>query len=418
MVILVIASTPACFRHPGKGRIESMIEPYKQLSHPLFYWETTDGKTDLYRIAETTSSISPLLKEQEGLLDVKSARNGTYILSKDRGNYLFVSRLESDRDVLSPLHPEHTLMCTDDNPVWAVAREDKVAIAASDGNKNYILILTPSRKEGETNPLTGEVAPPIITWDEAEWRSSDEPVLDLSVSPNGSMIAFTEALEDGTGKALFILDAPNQPAKKVGDKPVVELGDFSPDGTKLLATLKTTTTVEVAIIDTDSIDIEMQTNSASGYVNKAPAWHPGGQYIIYSTDFTSTFTQNATELSGEQLYLYSLASMNARRLTAFRDMTLWVDFAPNGDFLLYSSSPGVPGRQGGRGAAQGGSTQPPSGPGNTSGLETWRLYVVPWVPDNFKTSNLSILTPDEMEFLVNWTQGAGNDVHFIWGPGD
>jgi hypothetical protein len=162
----------------------------------------------------------------------------------------------------------------------------------------------------------------------------------------------------------------------------------------------------------------MLTNSGYRYLNKKPAWHPGGEYVIYSTDFTTMFVQNATELSGEQLYLYSLASRNARRLTAFRDMTLWVDFAANGDFLLYSSSPGVPGRQGGRGATPGGSTRPASGSGNPVALETWRLYVVPWVREKFVSSNPSILMPEEMQFLVSWTQGGGDEIRFIWGPGD
>ena len=109
--------------------------------------------------------------------------------------------------------------------------------------------------------------------------------------------------------------------------------------------------------------------------------------------------------------MYGLDTQNTRRLTAFEDSNTWVDFAPNGDFLLYASIRGV---VGGRGRAL-----PPRDPGALeamSDLVTWRLYYVPWDPDTFSGGNTGIFGPGDLQLLVSWTVDEAGGIGFTWGP--
>jgi Tol biopolymer transport system component len=219
---------------------------------------------------------------------------------------------------------------------------------------------------------------------------------------------------------LYLAHGPGASLVRLGANPVVEVGGFSPDGSSLLATFDIDSRVEVFLIKAATRGMERLTDSPSDFICSHPVWHPGGKYILYSMNYTSEFTSGSTQLAGDELFLYSLDSRNARRMTSLQGNSIMTDFAPNGDFLLYCSTPGIPARQAGRFQVQHNidqSTTNPGNPANPAGLETRRLYFVPWVPETFQTGNPATLQLDELQFLVTWTSTATNKIGFAWGPG-
>ena len=122
-------------------------------------------------------------------------------------------------------------------------------------------------------------------------------------------------------------------------------------------------------------------------------------------------------MSGEQLYLYSTISRNYRRLTSLNDSTLRVDFAPNGDFLLYSSVPGATQRQSGSISSNRTPDQLTEDQGKGANIRAWEIQFVPWIPKNFTTGISDVMKPEEMQLLVSWSVIPDQKIGFEWGPG-
>jgi WD40 repeat protein len=418
LVCVILIGSMACAKKTMKSQIEQLIEPMKEISHPLLFWETANDKTIINLIPMNTSHMKNISRDYEGFLDAKAGRIATYFLSEDKDGYLQVTRMETDRDIFTTTKLTGKLKIAG-APVWTVTRNDLVAIAGTTGENSYSVVgINFNRKDPEPDPITKEVGNPEITYIETVWLSAPTPVKAIAVSPDGTQLAFVEPLKDTPAKfGLSTVTLPKGTPFRVGTDPVVELGDYSPDGASLLATFDTDSRVELYLIDVKTRNLDRLTNSVHGFLTKSPVWHPGGKYILYATDATTDFTSGTTPISGEQLYLYSLDSRKARRLTSLENSRVWADFAPNGDFLMYNSTAGVPARQAGRLRVPRQTEQSTEDLAKQSKLETWRLYYIPWVAKEFQTSNTKTLQPEEMQFLVSWTVGGSNKVGFTWGPG-
>jgi len=413
-VLILTASLTACTRSEPEGFIKGMIEDFRQISHPIYYWETVEGRTAVYRMLDSTSDINTIVFDLEGVHDIKSSFNAVYILHDDRNGNLAVTRLENDRALLT----EAVLVSEISSTgwlAWDVSGNDHVLVSGIDDDGTYKIIDTAfSRNERERTYMRNEDLTPIISFVETEWFSSSNDIGAIRVAPGADRIAISQPLDDGSDYyGLYFIDGPGESATRIGDRGVMELGGFSPNNEWFLATFEQSTRIDVFLIDNETFETQPVTRVATSFQTGHPSWHPNSRYFFFTTDYTTEFISNSTPLSGEQLYIYSLDSMNDRRLTAFKDVTMWVDFSPIGDFLLYSSAPGAISRMG-RGmpdeAAQVQAAE--------LGLETWRIYYVPWVPSEFQTGNIRILTPEETRFLVSWTAGGAETFGFIWGPGE
>ncbi len=405
MTALLIAFTAGCPNPEPEGVIKSLIDPSRSVASPLYYWETHHGKTAVYRIMQSTSDINTILHGLDGVLDLKSSKNAIYILRNDKDGNLALTRLEHDRTMTTDATLSMEIKATTPKP-WSVSRNDVVAVAGVDRNgTNHVLAVTFERKEAETTFRPGEHLVPTVSHSETEWFSAPLDIAGLSIAADGSRLALRLALDDGSGGyGLFFVDGPGKQAMRIGDLPLVELGGFSQNGKWYVATFEYPQRIDVFLINTETLKAEPVTRVATGYLAGHPAWHPNSRYFVYTTNFTTEYLSGDTPLSGDQLYLFSVDSMKARRLTAFKDTALWVDFSPVGDFLLYASN-----------------SSAVTGTGDTTGLdsryETWRMSYVPWIPDNFMSSNPRIMTPREMQFLVSWASGGGEVIGFAWGPG-
>jgi len=402
---------PSCSPTARESKLADIIEPYRDISHPLYYWETSDGLTSAYKIEKSTSEIEIVLSEREGFRSIQCSRNATYILSDNRYGYLQIERMETDWDITTLVNPDYDLTAISDAP-WVVSDNDVIAVSGVDDSGNYrVMKLTFSRREIEQTWRDEEQPEPEISADQQVWLTTDKIPGEISISADGTRLGFKLPSEnDPTLNQLYFLDESGSDPILISDWPVYELGGFSPDGTKFLATFELEGRIDLYMIDTASLELEEITRVSLGYIAGSPVWHPTRRYFLYTTNFTTEYKLGDTPLNGEQLYLYSLDSRNERRMTAFDAMQLWCDFAPNGDFLMYSSTPGVISRTGraSREEAQLEAAQ--------SGLDTWRLYYIPWVQEDFVSSNPRILSPDEIQFLVSWTSGGGDEYGFAWGP--
>jgi WD40 repeat protein len=400
------------------SQIEQLIEPMKELSHPLLFWETDSDKTIVNLIPQNTSHMQVISHDFKGFLDARAGKTATYFLSEDKDGFLQVTRMETDREIFTTTKLDNKVKKID-SPIWAVTRNDLVAIVGkTDKNSSMVLNVNFKRKDAEPDPITKEIADPEITYTEVEWLSSPDPIKAIAVSPDGANLAFVQPLKDSPEKfGLSIAAMPKGTPFRIGTDPVVELGDFSPDGLSFLATFDANSRIELNLYDVANKSLEQLTDSVHGFLTRRPVWHPGGQYILYSTDATTEFVSGTTPISGEQLYLYSLASRKSRRLTSLQDSRVWADFAPNGDFLMYCSTAGVPARQAGRVRVKRENEQTTEDLAKQSKLETWRLYFIPWVPKDFQTGNPRVLNDEEMQFLVSYTVGGSKKVGFTWGPG-
>ena len=400
------------------SHIKQMIEPFMDIAHPLYYWETSGDKTMLYEIPKSTSNITPVMENAQGFLDVKCSRTATYMLSEDKQGYLELARRELDGKLTTQVKLENKLKPAGE-PIWRVTRDNVVALSGTDEmGAGDLVLVTFSRKEPEPSTDPRQQKGPEITWSEQEWFSSPAPVGALAVSPDASTLAVTMPLDSGSDKSgLYIVRKPNASAERVGDNPVVDLGDFSPDGKNIVATFETEGRVELYLVSAETGKPEQLTMSAMGYRCGHPAWHPGGEYILYTWDDTGASGLAATGLSGEQLYLYSLTSHDERRLTAMTNATMHVDFAPNGDFLLYTSIPGSTLRTTEIKPVQRGSEQLTEDMSKSSTIQAWSVYYLPWDVKKYTTASPDVLRPEDMQFLVTWTVVAGEKVGFAWGPG-
>ena len=417
MLILAVLVWPGCQKREPEGVIKTLIEQGRDFNNHLYYWETLDGKTAIYRIAETTSDINCIVYDLEGVRDVKSSRDAVYILHDDNTGHLAVSRLEGNRAMVTEAVLDVELTASAEKP-WAVsAAADRIfVVGADESDRFHIVEVDFERTEAERTFKENEVLVPTVSYEQNEWYVTDEPIGMIDVSDEAEVIAMT--MPSGTGSEptlLYFLTGPGKDPVLVDEKTVVEFGGFSSDSKTFLATMELSRRVDLYMIKTDSLESKPITRVATDFRVEHPAWHPNGKYVIYSTDYTSEFRSESTPLSGDQLFLYSLVSDNDRRLTAFQGQSLWVDFSPNGDFLMYASSPGVAVRSG-RGIPDKPEQQSEQQKKQDSELETWRLSYVPWNEDDFVTGNIRVLNSDEVDFIVSWTVGGNLDIEFTWGP--
>lgn len=405
--MIVGISLLGCTRGEPEGVIKQMIEPYMLFDHPVMYWETSGNQTALYRILETTNDITCIAHDLKGVLDIKTTGTATYMLRENNGGYIYLTRFEMDRTMFTDIELE-TGLASMTELVWDASRNDMIAIMGESGNgENVILKLEFARSEAEETFDPDIRSEPEISRVESEWYATPEKITDLTISDDGSMAAISILENEVTGeKGLYFIDNSGNITGRISEDPVIDLGGFSPDGSLYAATYERNNRVEVFLIDMESLELEMITRLPMENRAGHPAWHPNGRYLMYTVDFTEEFREGDTPLQGEQLYLYSLDSMMPRRLAAFDNMTLWVDFSPIGDFFLYSSTPGVMSRTG-RAVVM---------TDVESGLETWSLSYVPWDPEEFTTANASLLTPDQNQHMVNYTVGGDTKIGFVWGP--
>jgi len=411
---LAVMSIGCPWARQDEGIVRDLIDPALEVSHPLYYWETENGKTSIHRIMRSTSDINTLLWGLDRVRDVRSSRNAVYILQDDNRDHLMISRLEKDSRMVTEARPGVDLTASERKP-WTVSGNDVVAVTGVDTEGMHRLILvTFGRKEPEEFTRAGQSGRPTITHEEREWFHSADEIGPVRLAAGGDRVALILPLDAGSGeRGLYFLDEPGASPVRVGEDPVVEMGGFSLEGLKFLATFSLEDRVDLFLIDTQSLELTRITRVPLGYRTGSPAWHPEGRYFLYTTDFTQDITIGSTPLSGEQLFLYSLTSRDTRRLTAYEDMTIRVDFAPNGDFLLYTSSRtflgglnrGLPPRR------ASGSAEKESG-----NLETWWAYYVAWDPDQFNLTRKGILGPGDLRLLISWTVGEEGEIGFAWGP--
>jgi len=415
-LLLVILVMPGCQKGEPEGVIKTLIEQGRDFDNHLYYWETLDGKTAIYRIAETTSDINCIVNGMEGVRDVKSSRNAVYILHDDNTGHLAVSRLEGNRAMVTEAVLDIELTARAEKP-WAVSRDDRIFIVGVDkSDRFHIIEVVFERTEAERTFKENEVLVPTISYEQNEWYVTDKPIGMIDVSDEAEIIAMT--MPSGTGSeptSLYFLTGPGKDPVLVDEKTVVEFGGFSSDAGNFLATMELSQRTDLYLIKTDNLELKPLTRVATGFRVEHPAWHPNGKYVIYSTDYTTEFRSESTPLSGDQLFLYSLVSDNDRRLTAFQNQSLWVDFSPNGGFLMYASTPGVVARSG-RGIPDKPEQESEQETKQDSEFETWRMSYVPWNEDDFVTGNIRVLNSDEVDFIVSWTHGANVDIEFTWGP--
>jgi len=390
--------------------VSRMIEPMMRLDWPVYYFETSRDKTAVFRIIEITNDIHTLLWDLDGVLDMDCSKEAIYFLRENRDGFLYLTRLEKDSRRTTDAELPVDIIADRDQP-WTVGMSDVVAVSGVDSDgTSHVFISTWTRTEPEETFRQDIVGEPTITHDEAEWYSGQADIGPLALSNDGRRLAV--AMTFDILPELYFIDGPDEERMRIGEHPVVDLGGFSPDDSMFAATFALEERVDVYLVDTETLETEAVTRVARGFITSDPAWHPEDDYLFYTTNYTSEFITGTTPLSGEQLYIYHVPSRNVRRLTAFEDTDLWVDFAPNGDFFLYSSIEGV---IGGRGRALP-SRDLDSEEQEQDVLETWRIFYIPWDREEFLTSESTILVPENLQFFVSWTVGGEGEISFAWGP--
>ncbi len=403
-----------CPKPELRGVVTDLIEQYRGISHPLYYFETHSGSTTVYRILEVTRDTNAIVSNLEGVLDMTSSFTSVYLLRQNNDGNLYVTRLEDDRAMTNDAVFD-TELALGDFPIWSVSGNDMTAVCGTDSDgTTHIMGINWARREAERTFRENEILEPTISYEIRTWYSTQDTIWDIEISPNGNRIAFMKSLPDTPGSfGLFFIDGPGGTPVRIGDLSAYEMGGFSANNEWFLATFQQTERVDVFLIDNDTLEPQAVTHVAHGFTTGHPSWHPNSRYFIFTTNYTSDILESSQHLSGDQLFLYSIDSMNDRRLTAFNNVSMWVDFSPMGDFLLYSSTPGMISRIG-RGTVSEERQQAYI----EAGIETWRMYYVPWDADEFQTGNIRILTPDETRFLISWTHGGEEVIRFIWGPGE
>jgi len=414
LTIITALTISGCPKPEPPGVVKDLIEQYRGIKHPIYYFETHGEMTTVYRILENTRDTNAIVTDLDGVIDMKSSFTSVFLLRQSRDGYLYVTRLENDRAMTHDAVPDLEFS-SDNYPIWAVSGTDTTFVCGIDSDGvTHVIGIDWSRREAEQTFRENEVLEPTISYEIREWYSTRDMIWDIDVAPDGNRIAIMKSLPDTPGSyGLFFIDGPAGTPVRIGDNPVFELGGFSPDNQWYLAAFHQTERVDIFLIDNGTLEAEPVTHVAHGFITGHPAWHPNSRYFIYTTNYTTDMMQSSQSLSGEQLFLYSIDSMNDRRLTAFNGVTMWVDFSPMGDFLLYSSTPGVMSRLG-----YGTVDEDQQQAYIDAGYETWRMYYVPWDPEEFQTGNIRILTPDESRFLIGWTHGGNEIIKFSWGPGE
>lgn len=414
LAITILVFSAGC-RKPPEGIIKVVIQPGMEFSHSLYYWETIDGRTDLFKLTQYTSDITNLKYGLKGVRDIQTSETSIYILTDDRDGYLRVVRLESDEDITTTAVPEIQLKAVDDKP-WTVGWNDVVALSGVDDAGKYHAITLEFERKIEGDPdHPGSDLTPKISWIETEWIATDQPVGELSLSDNSSILAIALPLEEGSDHpGLYLMADPGGTPVPLLDKPVVEMGGFSPDSSRFIATFDIEERVELYMFRMDNLENERLTRSTRFYLVENPSWHPGGRYIMYTTNFTTAYTVRDAPLSGDQLFNYSLDSRNARRLTNFQGQQMHIDFARNGDFLLYSSTLGADSQRGGRSIAI---TSGQDGTVNMEEIEIWRLYLIPWIQEDFATGASRMIQHNDTQLVVSWAVLEDDEIGFAWGPG-
>ena len=79
-VVFAIAMSIGCVKKQA-DRIQQTMQPHEQLSHPLYYWETSKDKTILYEIMKDTSNISTVMPNVQGFMDLRCSKNATVYFS-------------------------------------------------------------------------------------------------------------------------------------------------------------------------------------------------------------------------------------------------------------------------------------------------------------------------------------------------
>jgi len=411
-LILIFTSIIGCQPVEPDGVIRKIISPGRHFDNHLYYWETKNGKTAIFRIAETTSDIDCIVYDLERVRDVQSSANAVYILYDNSDGHLAVSRLEGNRAMVTDAVLDLELTALIEKP-WAVSRNDKILLAGEDENgRSHVVELTFERTEAERTFRENEVLVPTVEYTQAEWYVTDEPVGLIGVSNEAEMIALTMPSETGgEPAALYFLYEAGGDAVMIEEGPVREFGGFSSDLKYFMMTIERSLRTDLYTVRLETNEAKAITRVAMDFHVEHADWHPNAKYIIYTTNYTTELFAESTPLSGDQIFLYSLVSANDRRLTAFREQKLWVDFSPAGGFLLYASAPGVVSRSG-RGIPE--PVDPDSD--ETDGFETWRMSFVPWNEDDFVTGNIRIMNSDELDLIATWTHGGATDIGFTWGP--
>jgi len=410
-VTLLILIT-GCHNEPDLEIISDTINRDLVLNMPLYCCENHNGQTSVYRIPVHTKDIERIITREQGILDLKCSESSVYLLRKDRDGYLYVTRMETDFDVATEAIPA-TRIKSDSASPWGVSRDGTVILFGSENNgTSKIIELEFMRTEGDEIFEPGKesyISDPEITFIESEIYSTQSPIYDAVVSPDDSQVAASIGSADsGDGATLAMRSNSGQWETLPGNN-LKEIGGFSPDGNKLVATMEVDARIEVFLVDTGSHEKEQLTVSPRYFYASHPRWHPNGNYIIYTVNFTDEIKENDAVLESDQLYLYSLVSGNERRLTAFEGQSIYVDFAPTGDFLIYSLNKWSRGRS--RSALDTEHVDP------DSLVETWRLNYVPWDPQRFQSGTLEAMQQDQTFFLVSWQVNDSQQIRFSWGPG-
>ena len=412
LLILAVVITGILFCGCGhkapKGIVSQIIEPYMEFAHTVMYWETIEGKTALYEVGRTTDDITCLAYDLRDVQDFRTTGTSIYMLRETRDGRPGLTRIENDREMFTEVELKNDLVLISNSP-WDASRNDVIAIWGKTESGDYTILKIEFRREEPEETFDPEQeSEPVISWNETGWYSSRQTITDLIISDDGGLLAISVLEDESTGEAgLYFIDSTGVTSYRITEKPLLEMGGFSPDGSRFAAILDDGSRPELFIIGMDDLEADMVTRMALGNAAGHPAWHPNGRYIMFTIDYGEGFMENATTLKGEQLYLYSLDSNNSRRLAAFEEMKLWVDFSPVGDFFLYSSTPGVMSRTGRAVVVT----------DENSGLETWRISYVPWIPEEFMTGNFHMLTPDQTQHMVSYTVGGETKIGFMWGPG-
>ncbi|MFH1675381.1 MAG: hypothetical protein ABIC40_00045 [bacterium] len=408
IAILSLLILPSCGKKEPEGTVKKIIRRWLDLSHPLYFRETSGDKTAIYRIKQTTNEIACILFDLDGVIDLKPSKNAMYMLREDKNGNAYLTRLESDRNQVTDAKLENALSLGE-NPHWSVSGSDGVYLVGTSPDGSYkIVAVRFSRVEPEETYRPETAKDPEISWNESVFYETSTALGTIDAADDDSIIVFEQTLDDGSGNTApyYLKEAKGTP-EKIGSDPLVELGDISPDGKKLLTVMNLNRRDELFMYDFDSGELRQITMSPMDYVTRHPAWHPGGKYFLYTTDYTTDFMEGGTKLSGEQLFLYSMASNHARRLTALEGKEMWVDFTRNGDFLLYQTTPGVPARHG---------EKIFENPENAN-VETWRMYYIQWDFEEFVTGKRDILPPEFFNMIITWTDDGSNNIGFRWGPG-
>jgi len=407
--MLALTSCTGGGREP-ESIVARMVEPMMNLDWPVYFWETTDGETSVYRIVSSTDDIHTLLWGLEGVRALDCSMNAVYILRDDTEGHLMLTRLEKDSrrttDAKLPVD-----LVADRNRPWAVSPNDIVAVSGIDADgKSRIILSTWTRTEPEETFRRDDLPEAEIDHSETEWYSGEQTVEDMALSNDGDVLAAKLRQDEDADAWLYLIDEPGGDPVRIGEYPVGDLGGFSPDDSMFAATFSLEEREDVFVFDTSSLELEPVTRVPMGFETSNPTWHPRSQYLFYNTDYTTEFVAGTTPLSGEQLFIYHVPTANVRRLTAFEGTDIWIDFAPNGDVFIYSSVEGV---IGGRGRALP-SRDPEAG--EQSDLETWRIFYIPWDVEDFLTSEDTILRPQDLQFFISWTVGGEGEIGFAWGP--